>query len=89
MIWRLKRASVKLREKRGLPPIDSPDDLPDPSLDPEYVPVRFSSILQLDIARLTANDAQVLTEKQQEQLRHQQEKFMASQVSLMDSRRLE
>jgi hypothetical protein len=39
-IWQLKRKSVKLRKKRGLPPIEDPDDLPDPKLDPDFVPVR-------------------------------------------------
>ncbi|KAJ9098261.1 hypothetical protein QFC21_004590 [Naganishia friedmannii] len=38
-IWQLKRLSVKLRKKRGLPPIEDPDDLPDPKLDPTFVPV--------------------------------------------------
>lgn len=38
-IWHLKRLSIKLRKKRGLPPIQDPDDLPDPKLDPDFVPV--------------------------------------------------
>jgi len=39
IIWRLKRISVKKRKIDGLPPIECPDDLPDPELDPEFVPV--------------------------------------------------
>lgn len=63
-IWRLKRLSRRLREKRGLPPIskEDEDDQLDPENDPNFVPV--------------------LSEKQQAQLRYQQEKFKASQVSL-------
>ncbi|RXK38019.1 hypothetical protein M231_04688 [Tremella mesenterica] len=60
IIWRLKRLTTKLRKERGLPPIDDPNDLPDPIDVQDYV--------------------SVLTEKQQEQLRHQQEKFAASQT---------
>jgi hypothetical protein len=41
-IWQLKRKSVKLRKKRGLPPIEDPDDLPDPKLDPDFVPVSLT-----------------------------------------------
>lgn len=36
IIWKLKRLSVKLRAERGLPPIEDPDDLPDPKLIPDY-----------------------------------------------------
>jgi hypothetical protein len=50
-IWQLKRKSVKLRKKRGLPPIEDPDDLPDPKLDPDFVPVRLLSAVQFAYLR--------------------------------------
>lgn len=50
-IWQLKRLSVKLRKKRGLPPIEDPDDLPDPKLDPDFEPVgREGHLAPLDTA---------------------------------------
>jgi hypothetical protein len=44
-IWQLKRLIIKLRKKRGLPPIEDPDDLPDPKLDPDYVPVGCHAVM--------------------------------------------
>ncbi|KAL7414276.1 hypothetical protein BDY24DRAFT_386389 [Mrakia frigida] len=39
IIWRLKRVSRRLRLARGEPICEDPDDLPDPLLDPNFVPV--------------------------------------------------
>lgn len=60
IIWKLQRLTKKLRAERGLPPIDDPNDLPDPRDAQDYV--------------------SVLSEKQQAQLRHQQEQFAKSQT---------
>ena len=60
IIWKLQRLTKKLRAERGLPPIDDPNDIPDPSDAQDYV--------------------SVLSEKQQAQLRHQQEQFAKSQT---------
>lgn len=38
-IWRLKRLTIKRRAKQGLPPIEDPNDLPDPRQQEEYVSV--------------------------------------------------
>ncbi|ORY34992.1 hypothetical protein BCR39DRAFT_515962 [Naematelia encephala] len=60
IIWRLQRRTVTLRKAQGLPPIEDPNDLPDPKDAADYV--------------------SVLSDKQQEQLRHQQEAFAKSQT---------
>ncbi|KAK4690078.1 hypothetical protein P7C73_g67, partial [Tremellales sp. Uapishka_1] len=60
IIWKLKRLSTKLRAERDLPPIEDPDDMPDPAFDKDFV--------------------QVLSDKQQEQLHYQQEKYARSQT---------
>ncbi|OCF31246.1 hypothetical protein I316_07032 [Kwoniella heveanensis BCC8398] len=38
-IWTLRERSRRLRKKRGLPPIEDPNDLPDPELIKDYVEV--------------------------------------------------
>ncbi|KAL7421280.1 hypothetical protein Q5752_004165 [Cryptotrichosporon argae] len=60
IIHTLKMKTIRLRKQRGLPPIDDPNDLPDPILLADYV--------------------SVLSEKEQETLRYQQEKFAKSQT---------
>jgi hypothetical protein len=39
VIWTLKRRTERLRAKRGLPPIDDPNDIPDPTEAKDYVSV--------------------------------------------------
>lgn len=39
VIWHYKLVSRRLRKRRGLPPIEFKHDLPDPLLDPTFVPV--------------------------------------------------
>jgi hypothetical protein len=39
IIAKLKRRVRILRAKKGLPPLENPDDLPDPALDPDHVEV--------------------------------------------------
>lgn len=39
VIYSLQRRSRELRKKRGLPPIEFPDDMPDPLVDPTFVQV--------------------------------------------------
>lgn len=60
IIHTLKMKDRRLRKKAGLPPIDDPDDLPDPRTIPGF--------------------QQVLSEKDQDQLRYQQDKFAKSQT---------
>lgn len=40
IIWRRKRLITRLRKQRGLPPIEDPNDLPDPKEAANYVSVR-------------------------------------------------
>ena len=77
MIWTLKRRTERLRDKQGLPPIEDPNDIPDPAEAKDYVSVSYCTILKAQA------DIQVLTERDQERLRVQQEKFAASQVGLI------
>jgi hypothetical protein len=39
VIWTLKRRTERLRQKRGLPPIEDPNDIPDPKEAKDYVSV--------------------------------------------------
>jgi hypothetical protein len=78
VIWRLKRKVTTRRKKQGMTPIEDPNDIPDPKEAADYVSVSWQS--RSTCARLTI---QVLTEKEQEQLHDQQEKFAKSQVSLL------
>lgn len=77
VIWTLKKRTERLRKKRGLPPIEDPNDIPDPQEAKDYVSVGFSHLAR---TKGTLTD-QVLTEKDQERLRYQQEMFSKSQVS--------
>jgi hypothetical protein len=76
IIWKLQRLTKKMRDERGLPPIADMNDLPDPQDQADYVSVSGQSDVKCKLIK-----HQVLTDKQQEQLRHQQEHFAKSQVS--------
>lgn len=41
MIWTLKRRTERLRDKQGLPPIEDPNDIPDPAEAKDYVSVSY------------------------------------------------
>jgi hypothetical protein len=76
IIAKLKRRVRILRAKKGLPPLENPDDLPDPALDPDHVEVGH----YMYWFRLLCSHAQVLNEKDVNELRYHQAKFAESQV---------
>jgi hypothetical protein len=44
IIWTLKRRTERLRNKRGLPPHEDPNDIPDPVQAKDYVSVGSRTI---------------------------------------------
>jgi hypothetical protein len=87
-IWRLQRLTLKQMRAQSLPCPTNPDDLPDPSLDKDFVQVRLTWLGFPTKRRADHNprctSSQVLSDKQQQQLLHQQAKFSASQVRRLD-----
>lgn len=49
VIWTLKSRLARRRKQQGLPPIEDPNDIPDPKDQADYVSVCLLSILFMDI----------------------------------------
>lgn len=74
VISRMKRKIVTRRKAQGLPPIEDPNDIPDPREHAEYVSVGLSRFVKIRAK------SKVLTADEQRQLLLHQEKFAESQV---------